>query len=518
MLSRKSADCAASTWVELSRHDRLNLEIKAHHRCPDPSVRTCESVVDVWWFIPNAVGVNPASYHASDFYSDLRAHTRLMTPPVSLDVLARRDGPGSPLASLETQLARAPSGGSSTRMQRDVRHEARMLVCIFRRAARDAAAAVEAAPESAGAMTFASSCRRLLSNYRSVRRRLEEWGVGDATAFALAACDEALSVETEAVVTRLLDVARGDLGGARGPLATLAREERALREARGDRSGARPDAKDGDEQARFWDQASLLKKFVSQALFLTPRQNNDARRLEHVAKAVAAALAMIWTLMLQIASVLLLGLELNSRVDLRAIILFSAVAILGYILKDRIKDTVGRRLASAIPRLLYDRRLDLFRPDADEALGQVRERVRFVEASAMPADVRARRNAGARAPLATRVPFDALHYQRRVMAYPRDAARAFARMSGLTDILRVNLLSWIRTLDARHKSVMILDEGGGAVEAQVPNRYFVDVVVRIEDAEGIRLEMWRLELTRRGLQRVVRVGPAAERAEVRVAR
>lgn len=503
----------ASTRVEVSRHDRLNLEIKAHHRCPDATVDTSESVLDVYWFIPNAVGVNPASFQAAEYYADLRAHTRLMTPRVSLAELSRTTGVGSPLASLGTLLARAPAGGPSTKMQRGVRHEARMVVCIFRRAVRLEAEALLACEDEAvpaRAQALADDCQRLLETYRGLVLRFEDWGVEDATRFTLQACDEALSVEVEAMASRIVGAGGARLGSAAGALVALAQDERWQRTERGDRSAASPDSKDPAEQAAFWDQASLLKKFVAQALFLTPRKNGDAKRLEHVAKAVAAALAMVWTVSLQVTSIFLLGLELTSGVDLRAIILFSVVAVLGYILKDRIKDTVGRRLAASIPRLLYDRRLDLFRRDADEPLGQVRERVSFVDPDDLPAAVEACRRRGVRAAVATRVPFDALHYQRRVTALPRSAAQSFARMNGLTDILRLNLLSWTRTLDARRKSIVVLDGDGRPREVQVPNHYFVDLVIQVTDPSGVRVESWRLALTRRGLQRVEAVeGPQA---------
>ena len=503
-----------ATTVEVRRHDRMNLEIKVHHRCPDATADERESIIDVWWFIPHAVGVNPSSYHAADFYRDLRAHPRLTTPTVSLETLAHPSGQGSPLASLGTLLARAPAGGSTSRMEQGVRHEARMLVCMYRRAARDAAGAMPSGPGAdfqSNADSIVVASRSILRDYRAFVERLLSRGVSAETRFTLATCDEALSVEVEAVLTRMVDERGSEMGESRSGVAALAREERELRELRGDRSGARPDAPDAEERARFWDQASLLKKYVSQALFLNPKSNSDARKLEHIAKAVAAALAMVWTVSLQIVSIRMLGLEMSSRVDLRAIVLFATVAILGYILKDRIKDTVGKRLAASIPRLLYDRRLDLFLRDSESAVGQVREQVRFEDDAALPAAVQARRELGARDPLAARVPHDALHYQRRVTALPRQAAAGFARMSGITDILRVNLLSWTRTLDSRHKSVVVLDEDDEAAEARVPNRYVVDVVIRVEDPGGVRLESWRLHLTRRGLQQVCRVQPDSAR-------
>ena len=126
----------------------------------------------------------------------------------------------------------------------------------------------------------------------------------------------------------------------------------------------------------------------------------------------------------------------------------------------------------------------------------------------MPDDVLASRADTVRAPLVLMTAASALHYQRRVSVFARDGLDAFARLDGVTDILRLNLSSWVRTLDARRKSVAMVTRTGEAKRVEVPNRYYVDVVAKTEGPDGkIAFNAWVLVLTRRGLERVVRMPP-----------
>lgn len=495
----------ARTSVVVSRHDRRNLEIKIEHRSPEPTRERVESMVELCFILPPAVGISSTSFSASDFFTDLRAYSRFKTPRIELEDIVHPRGARSPLAALATQLARSPTGPLPRRVEAALGQEARLLCCVTRRSAARAARRVQVVREedrSEASAQLASQLTELLARWRQLASQVRDRRPHPRTRDTFSACDEALSLEVEACVSRLLVDAGDTLGAGGGALVALARSERRLRAARGDRSAASPSAADEDTRAQFWDQASLLKKFVSQALYLRLRRHTGAQRLEHVAKALAAALAMTWTVSLQVATVMVLGVELNTRVDVRMVLLFSLIAVGGYILKDRIKDTLGRRLAAAIPRWLYDRRLDLLPLDSERVVGEVRERVQLLAPSAMSGEMRMVRAAIARSPIALWTHNDRLMYQRRVVIFPREAVREFPRMAGLTDVLRVNVARWVRTLDARKKSVALVDADGEARVAQVPNRYWVDVLARISDDQGVRHEAFRVILTHRGVERV----------------
>ncbi len=491
--------------LEIRQHDRLNLELKIEYPTPDITQAKVETLVDVWFFLPPAIGASAETYDSEDFYGDLRAHTRLKTPYVPLDDLARRDGPLSPLSTLGMLRQHLPAGTPPQPMGEAIRREARLLCCMFRRSVRGTTLRLQALAEherDAEVVRLAQESRALLAAWRGARGLFADVPLVPRTRAALAICDEALSLDVEALMSRILLDVPGISDDARLVLAKLAVEERKLRVARGDRSAAMPDDVDPDVRACFWDQASLLKKFVSQSLYLFPQEHRGAKALEHLAKAIAAALAMAWTVALQIATVFLLGLELNSSVDLKVVVLFSLLAVGGYILKDRMKETIGRRLASFIPRLLYDRRLDLYHPESTAPFGQVRERVNISSKEPLPGAVDALRSVSARNRISLWTDTQTLHYERRMSVLPRSGTRSFARLDGLTDILRLNLSTWVRTLDDRKKRVAVVSDDGFVSSVEVPNRYVVDVITRVTNGTGARCQGWRLTLTRRGIERV----------------
>ena len=63
--------------------------------------------VDMWLFLPPALGIAPAEYSPTQFYSDLRTYTRLKTPFFNIDDLLSSSD--SPLVLLERRIGQSPS-------------------------------------------------------------------------------------------------------------------------------------------------------------------------------------------------------------------------------------------------------------------------------------------------------------------------------------------------------------------------------------------------------------------------
>ncbi len=500
------AETIPQPTVTLRRHDRLNLELKLEHPADDATVDRTDSTVDLWFFLPPAIGITSETYANADFYRDLRRYSRYKTPDIPLDELARLDGDRSPLASLATIGAKLPTGPFPPKLAHTIRGEARLLVCMFRRACRDVHLAMVAAtaPQREDCVSRASvHCVALLENWRSLRSRFQSHNLDTHTHAVLDAVDEALSLEVESTCSELLVAFPALSPKVRSRVVALATSERQLRIDRGDRSGVPWASTRTDPESPFLDQRNLLKKYTNQALFLSTKAHPGQRTLGHLARGLAAAVAMGWTVALQLATVFLFDLQLQSQVDLRVVVLFSLITVAGYILKDRIKDTLGKQLEQAIPRWTDDRRLHLIGPDTSARVGETRERTTFVAQDDVPDDVQALRLQTARTPIAHETIHQALHYRRRVRIHPAEASRHFPRMEGITDILRINLAAWIRTLGNRRKVVAVVTPDGTVREDTMENRYLVDVIARMtHDSGAVRLEMWRVVLTRRGLVRV----------------
>ena len=489
-----------SPSVRVSVHDRMQLEIKASHPTPDPMAGRLEDLIDLWFFLPPSSGVTASSYQKTQFYADLRSYTRLRTPTITLGELARSDGEGSPLGVLAALLREIDSEGPDAEELREIRRESRLLACMLKGALRDAQNDLPAeGPGLAAAVEqLIARCRGLLTVWRALAEQTAALRLDQVPQHALAFVDESLSVQVEVGVLEVAaERAAGLEASVQAELVALAREEEAWRIRRGDRSVL--DVSNRRSHADFLDQTGLLKKYISSVLWLEGKHHPGTDRLEQLALSLAAGLAMLWTLGLQVACLVWFGLTLQTGMRPEIFIVFVVVTVLGYILKDRIKALLGRQLAARIPRLLYDRRTDFTRFSREEQVATVTETVRFVPRAEVPPEVRALRMAHARSPLVLETDEHILWYRRHVILHPKEATRTFPAMEGVVDILRVNVWRWVRTFDRSKKPVLAI-EGDLPVLLSAPNRYVADLVVRTgrEGAAG-QLESWRLLLDRRGL-------------------
>ena len=69
--------------VQVSKHDRYQLEIKTQMIAEHSNDN--KEQIDLWLFLPPALGISPSGYSSEEFYSDLRTYTRLETPLFHLD-------------------------------------------------------------------------------------------------------------------------------------------------------------------------------------------------------------------------------------------------------------------------------------------------------------------------------------------------------------------------------------------------------------------------------------------------
>jgi len=499
--------------VRLTAHDRLQLEIKTELLSPGPSVEKASWCVDLWFALPQATGIAPGSYSSDDFYEDLRSYTRLKTPVVPLADLVRATGPGSPLSALSA-LASTSRGSRVTGSEaRTVVQECKLLSAILKSQLRDrfmAQSGLETDSVEEEALELADLLTDLMTAWRSVREQLDSYELPERCRDVLSYTDESLSVQTEtAALDQVLALPkeRRDAAAA-SRLKGLADQERAHREDKGWRTLV-GDAHEGSE---YVDQARLLKKYVSSVLHLHLQPNRWDGLARAGIPAFAAGLAMLWAVGAQIGMFLAWDMQLQRGVSFGFLGVFTLLAVIAYILKDRIKAGTTRALTRRLPAVLSDRRNDLHMPDLEEPVGRISERMGFVRSSEMPPDVQALRTASTRAHLLLIADQDVLHYSRRIDMRPRLTATQFPRVDGLSDILRLNVWRWIRTYARTRKAIPFVDDDGEVQTRKLDNLYFVDVIVRFErlaPTPASQLSHLRLALNRRGLVGVEEVGPPA---------
>ena len=508
--------------VRLKKHDRLQLELKVEHRIPSNMARKVRSELDVWFYLPPATGVGPGDYDSGRFYEDLRVFTRLKTPSYSLEQLGNPDDTTAPLGRLYQRVRTLPDGSLPKKREGQLRRDCRLLVVATRLALRvDLDAEFDEddpRPVVHSSQQLAQLARNLLKQFRTLQPQLKRRKLRKRTRRCLSFADEYLSVLVEyaavenMVQLEAMDLADGSIQQTIEDLRSLARQEERYRDEKGWRSVYRAEASDPSGRAAFLDQTSLLKKYFGSVLYLDIQRDKRDGWAEHLALALAAALAMIWTIGLQIFTFFALGLDLTQNMGLGFIIAFSVIAVMGYILKDRIKATVGSALRKKIPQWLSDRRNHLYAPDGDRAFGRIEERMQFVQTESVPEAVQQARLASLRSRLVAETETDVLHYHRNLHIEPSKARSETNHFEGISDILRVNIWRWIRTFSVSKKPIQVLDAAGHPSLVEAPNEYVVDVLVRyrigaspkeLEASTLVHRE--RMFMNRRGILRLIPV-------------
>ncbi len=504
---------ALGPYVRLLRHDKLQLELKLEHPVRSVIDQQSDASLDVWFYLPPAVGVSEATHPPEDFYADLRTMTRLRTPEVPLDELSQTGGHRSPLSALALLVTRIGVRGPTRHQSRAIRQEARLVSACYRSACRRPLQDILIATDSASAivqlLTLARSSDRIACQYRALRERLSKHKLHREVRRCLGFVDEYLSMQVENTCLKALHLSESippadGLAAAQAELRAVAHNEATHREQQGWRTVLSADS-DKDADAAFLDQASLLKKYVSAVLYLDDHQSRANEVAEQIVLGFAAALAMTWTVGLQVFTFFALGLELSAEMGTTLVWTFIAVAVVGYILKDRLKATVGQALARRLPRLLSDRRFVI--RYGTGRIATTSERMRFVSGDTVPEEIQRTRLSTVRNTLVAEATADVLHYSRQIRLHPREATASFPRFDGIKEVLRFNVWRWIRTMAASRKRLLTMTPDGKLIERRAPNLYIVDLLLRLESpgpdgTPETTIGNARVYLNRRGIVRV----------------
>ena len=252
--------------VHVLKHDRYQIEIKSQMLTSNPGEENEQ--VDMWLFLPPALGIAPAEYSSIQFYSDLRTYTRLKTPFFNIDDLLSSSD--SPLVLLERRMGQSPS----VHVQRFLRQEIKLMTTVVRKMQM---------PD--GSQVPIELLQEVLKRWRVVHSTLSQKTLIPKTIACLNIADEVMSNYWE--MTLIGEEGTEDLSPE---TQERLHEELAYRQSQ----GYLVYTKQKKEQYLF--HYGNLVKYVSTVLYLDTKVDVSSRWLRHLAFGLAAGLAMIWAL------------------------------------------------------------------------------------------------------------------------------------------------------------------------------------------------------------------------------
>jgi hypothetical protein len=504
--------------TKLDIHDRKQFELKLEYQ-PSGEDPKSEYLVEALLFIPRALNIDQDTWPRDAFYADLHNYVRLKTPVLSFNELL--EGAHSPLVQLEQRMQLGLMGPES-----EVVYDAKMLACIFRRALRgfsygirercsllkhepDGAPARQKTLEEVEHDTRRSveATQGVLKRFRAVMAGLtEKYALSENACASLRLVDEYLSLVVEQsfrrTVVQMDAMPRtGAWADVRRGLMDVVISDESYRRQHGLASVVAPQ---GDNE-EYTYRVSFLKKFCMNILFLKVLRSSPRKAWEEVLFAIAAGGSMAFALGV--------GLFAQSRYP-QASFNFFIIAVMGYMLKDRIKEGLRRLLAAFAGRYLFERSTRIFDPVTHDEVGVCAEKIDYLHAHDVPADVAALRRRDDLATVAQgELAESVVRYRKKIALESEMLPRiGDGLVSGVTDIIRINVDRLLHDMDDPEYAIDYIDMEDFSIERlRAAKSYRVDLAFRFSVDDGkhreTRVRLARLVIDRNGIKRMTEFGP-----------
>jgi hypothetical protein len=456
--------------------------------------------VDLFLFLPNALGLNHRSYSHDAFYDDIKNYVRLKTPGLNLkQVVSLDEGrPGGLLSNCVTAFqTSAPTEDSC----RKVEYHAKMYVSITVRALHNgcsscltdlAQGSTQSTEELIVEINSVLELIRTLSREIPAQCHSRET---DRLPTVMSSADEYLTSEINQVFLTLLAVVEPGENPLRTNLLHCI-EQLSSHSAQQGFPQLDSETSGHDETVLF--RHSIFKKFFRSPLFLTQHRQTEGRLASQVAMGIAAGLSMVFAT--------LIAFLAQQRFGNFTLPLFVALVV-GYVFKDRIKELTKIYLEKWLSRRVSDSKTSFFDNDG-RRMGVCREMVRFLNPDQVPREILALRNKDHLTEIANFWQSEKIiQYRKNVSLFRKPLQRANPgyETTAVNDIIRYNVRRLLWNMDEPEKELLALQKDGSVGPVTGARVYKINLLLRLSGGADEQFLRFRLILDRDGIRRMEKV-------------
>jgi hypothetical protein len=504
--------------TKLEVHDRKQFELKLEYQ-PSGTDPESQYLVEVLFFVPKSLNITSDTWSRDSFYADLHNYVRLKTPVLSFTELLT--GRHSPLVHLEE---RVPLGlhGEET----ELIYDAKMLACVLRATLRRFGVTIKESCQThahrpspsaeddqrllASVKETVEATQSVLNRYRAAAKALgQKYPLDEKTRLSLSLVDEYLSLVVEQYMRRV--VVQMDSLPRTGVFVDLRRHLMDLIVA--DESYRRKLAlpsvlAPNTDNEEYIHRAGFLKKFCMNILFLKVQRSGQRKAWEEVLFAMAAGGSMAFALGV--------GFFAQSRYP-QASFNFFLLAVVGYMLKDRIKEGLRRFVSAFIGKWLFERTTVIVDPVTRDDVGICSEKIDYGDAVQVPEEiVRVRSKDDLTAASQGELAETVIRYRKKIALDSAMLPRiGDGIVTGVTDIIRLNIDRLLHDMDDPEYAIDYVDLADYSIEKlKAVKSYRVDLAFRFSVDDGTTRETTyrcvRLILDRNGIKRMTELSGDAE--------
>lgn len=460
--------------VEVEGHDRTQFEVKLSFD-PAPgnysASRPYERFgAEVYFFLPKNLGIDANTYTKEQFYSSFIRYVRFKTPELTLADLLDPACRASPLSTLHFAL-KALLDDVDPRMADEAVRQGKLLGCytsrFFGNGTRQLRRQIQAGRLTDDVLeVFLDSCHEVLQRYRQIWPRFETHLVAKKVAVELRWVDEYLSYRWEGCLANL---ARAYMKAGNAVPDRLGRLAEAEIRYRRQHNYVCLDDEHLSTREYYSYRLSALKRHISSVLYLDASIVTQSWRFfSQLIAATGAGLA---------AAFYGLTMAQSQQVQVQDFLWVLTLAVLLYVLKDRIKDISKEKLTRAAQRRFPDFVRRVRDAETGEVVATIAERLSYTSKEALEGSVRHVRSNAHTIELDEEREETVIRYRTDVKVERPKAGGAPRRIKL---IFRFNVESYLARLDNPQVPIRYFDPGVGAFRSDLaPKVYHINVIVRL---------------------------------------
>lgn len=479
---------------KLVAHDRYRFELKLGYTL-DPSKKHNSYNVELYFFMPNSLGINYRTYTKQQFFNDMQGYLRFRTPRFTLDELIDPANPKSPLAKIKELLK------SSNPKRKVLVAELKLYACTFRVALRNAITAVRRKLRKkdlenlqAFIQFICDDVAKCTAALRGISNVLNSEAMHEDIRKAYRLTDEYMGITLDDLMNSINNTIAGSYLDEQikkeisNMISPVILKEFIYRE-----QNSYAIYKNNDENELFLYRRSILKKLVTNILFLETHTTEGITPLREFIFAVSAGLAML--------AYVIVSLWAGQRWSATSIP-FALVLVVGYIVKDRIKDWFKLIFSKKMTRYFSDFKTDIRDPETDDKIGVCRHAFSFIPEKKVPREIMNLRRDWRHHSKDFWVTEDVMKYEKEVTLRPGPIIRAHSRLGDIIDIIRFNIHRFLERLDEPYEIHRAFDPVTGAItKFNCARTYHINLILRLAN----KMKRIRLVMDQTGLKRIEEV-------------
>mgnify|MGYP000858766970 CR=1 FL=1 len=474
-------------------HDKFSLEIKLGFHARKKK-EISEFACNTWFFIPNSLDINAATYQKADFYRDIKSNIRLITPLFLLRDIADRNIP--PFSLLEQSFQEMASSPLRSKIAA-YEYQIRMFLSILKSSLRNEINHILAnkvpADTSYLIATFVENCEKISANYRSLRRVINVPTVSEEVMNYYFFGDEFISNLFEQHTFRFIsDLAKAYLSDEVSvhQLRNLINREIEYKKENGYPIFLKNKTKHNRE---LFFRLGLLKKYAENELFLQVDKKRDGVLAEQVYFSLAAGLSMIFATAV--------AFSFQQHYGNLTMPLFVSLVI-SYMLKDRIKELARYYFAHKLGRRYFDRKTDIRLNEND--IGWSKEAMDFIPESKVPFEAMKLRARSAILEANNRNNTEKIILYRKLLSLNRKNLDKGSRFStaGVNEIIRISFIGFSPKMDDPVVPLFLPDTTKETEILKVEKIYYVNLILQLKCDDQFEYKRYRISINRKGIREV----------------